>query len=150
MGSDKEKEDNVKKQKLKSKAGRKRRIRSMKLTKDTKQCLKNEIVDIEDAKTAESIDDKHNSPKEILDIDVQIRTKLLRNGQRPNKQYLLNDTAAARHANEVLDVDAALSEKKASSTALDSIFCCIVNFEQAFPLLNSNLNSVLISPLKSL
>jgi len=76
MGSDKEKEDNGKKQKSITKSGRKRRIRSMKLTKDTEQYLKNEIVDIEDAKTAASIDDKHNSPKEILDIDVQIRTKL--------------------------------------------------------------------------
>jgi len=69
------------------------------LTKDTEQYSKNEIVDIEDANTAESIDAKHNDPKEILDIDVQMRLKLLKDGQRPNKQYLLNDTAAARHAN---------------------------------------------------
>jgi len=86
MGSDKEKEDNGKKQKSITKTGRKRRIRSMKLTKDSEQYLKNEIVDIEDAKTAATIDDKHKSPKEILDIDVQIRTKLVRKGQRPDKQ----------------------------------------------------------------
>jgi len=70
----------MQKQKSKKKSGRKSRIRSKKLIKDTEHYLKNEIVDIEDAKTAKSIDDKHNAPKEILDIDIQLRTKLLKNG----------------------------------------------------------------------
>jgi len=49
------------------------------------QYLRNEIIDIEDSKTAKSIDYKHIAPKEILDIDVQIRSKLLKNCQRPNE-----------------------------------------------------------------
>jgi len=45
---------------------------------------------------------------------------------------LLNDTEAARHANEVLDVDAALSDKKTSTTVLDSNFIAILSILSSF------------------